>query len=75
MYRSKRQGGNSYQFYSAGMQVTATERLALKQDLQQALERKEFQLYYQPQLDLHTEQLRVRSPEMTHLLVENGIIV
>jgi diguanylate cyclase (GGDEF)-like protein/PAS domain S-box-containing protein len=57
MYRSKRQGGNSYQFYSAGMQVTATERLALKHDLQQALERKELLLYYQPQLDLHTEQL------------------
>ena len=54
MYRAKREGGNTYQFYTFGMNAQASKRLAFEQHLHQALEREEFQLYYQPQVDLST---------------------
>jgi diguanylate cyclase (GGDEF)-like protein/PAS domain S-box-containing protein len=54
MYRAKEQGGNNYQFYSPDMNVRIIERLALETDLRRALEREEFLLHYQPQVDLET---------------------
>ncbi len=52
MYRSKDQGRNTYQFYSSDMSAKTFERLSMETNLRHALERKEFILYYQPQIDL-----------------------
>ena len=52
MYRAKELGGNSFQFYSPEMNVRMLERLELENGLRRALERKEFELYYQPKVDL-----------------------
>ena len=54
MYRAKREGGSNHQFYTEEMNVQASERLMLERDLRRALERDEFLLYYQPQVDLAT---------------------
>lgn len=54
MYHAKGQGKNNYQFYKQSMNATALERLELENDLRRALERKEFLLYYQPQIDVRT---------------------
>ena len=54
MYRAKEQGRNHYQFFTADMNRRAMERLLLGNNLRRALERREFQLHYQPQLDLTT---------------------
>ncbi|MHB1941432.1 MAG: GGDEF/EAL domain-containing response regulator [Acidiferrobacteraceae bacterium] len=54
MYRAKQQGGNSYQFYQAGMNTEALRRFDLETHLRHALERKEFVLHYQPQVSLKT---------------------
>lgn len=57
MYRAKDKGGNCFQFYTADMNAKAYEYLVLENDLRHALEREEFILYYQPQIDLHTQNI------------------
>lgn len=53
MYRAK-QGNHAHLFYSNEMNRRSLERLKLETDLRFALERREFELFYQPQLDLGT---------------------
>lgn len=69
--RSKEQGGNSCQFYTADMHSKALKRLALENNLRRALERSEFEVYYQPKIDTNTRQIvgmealvRWRHPEL-----------
>jgi len=52
MYRAKEQGRNGYQFYSEQFNTEAARRLQLESGLRHALERDEFELYYQPRADL-----------------------
>jgi diguanylate cyclase (GGDEF)-like protein/PAS domain S-box-containing protein len=52
MYRAKESGRNAYQFFASEMNVAATERLVLENSLRQGLERGEFVLYYQPQVNV-----------------------
>ncbi|MEZ4683713.1 MAG: bifunctional diguanylate cyclase/phosphodiesterase [Caldilineaceae bacterium] len=49
---AKQQGRNAAQFYSTEMNQALQQRLELERDMRKALDRGEFQLYYQPQLDL-----------------------
>ena len=56
LYRAKEQGRNTYQFYTEGMQEREVRRLELDNDLSEALARNQFELYFQPQLDLATSQ-------------------
>ena len=48
----KSKGGNNYQFFKQQMNSTAQERLLMESGLRAAIERKEFLLHYQPQIDL-----------------------
>lgn len=54
MYQAKKGGGNSYQFYSAELNLNAEERLAMETNLRYALEREELFLHFQPWRDLKT---------------------
>ena len=54
MYSAKSLGRNEYQFYSRSMNAEAEERFALENALRHALDRDEFILHFQPQLDLRT---------------------
>src|SRR5690606_25618928 len=57
MYRAKETGRNNFQFYTPAMNEHALERLRLEGDLRNALEREEFVLHYQPQLDLYSGEI------------------
>jgi len=52
MYQAKQHGGNTYQFYQADMNAHSRRRFNMESDLRHALERQEFILHYQPQVDL-----------------------
>jgi len=57
MYRAKDEGRNTYFFYSSDMNSKALEQLLLANDLRKALEKEEFYLVYQPQIDLEHGQI------------------
>lgn len=44
---------HNFQFYSANMNVQLQERLSLESNLRYALQRNEFQVHYQPRVDIH----------------------
>ncbi len=88
--RAQEVGGRGYQFYSAGLHRQTTERLTREAALHWALERGEFLLHFQPQLDLRRRcvtsveaLLRWQHPEwgmqmpdgFIGILEESGLIV
>ena len=71
MYSAKKQGRNNIKFYTKAMNQATLERLRIETALRNALERGQFVLHYQPQLDLATGRivgvealLRWRHPEL-----------
>jgi diguanylate cyclase (GGDEF)-like protein/PAS domain S-box-containing protein len=52
MYRAKKLGRNNFQFYTPAMNEESLERVRIESGLRNALERNEFVLHYQPQVDL-----------------------
>jgi diguanylate cyclase (GGDEF)-like protein/PAS domain S-box-containing protein len=90
MYHAKQFGRNNFKFYRADMNAVAFERLMLETNLRRALEREEFRLYYQPQIDMQSgsvngvealirwqhPDLGLVSPlEFIPLLEETGLII
>ena len=70
MYHAKKMGRGNYQFFTSEMNAAAGKRLALERDLRRALEHKEFELHYQPKVDMASGEVhamealvRWRSPE------------
>jgi EAL domain-containing protein (putative c-di-GMP-specific phosphodiesterase class I) len=54
MYRAKDQGRNTYQLYSPAMNVSQLERLSIESNLRHALERDEFVVHFQPQVEIRS---------------------
>ena len=90
MYYAKRDGGNTYRYFSAHMTAVANRRLALETQLRKAIERGEMMLCYQPQfavstglfcgmealLRWHCQSLGTISPyEFVPLAEETGLII
>ncbi len=57
LFRSKELGRNTYQFYTEDMTEKALERITMETSLRQAIEKEEFIVYYQPQMDLSEDTL------------------
>ena len=90
LYYAKDKGRNNYQFYSVSLSAKNPELLSLEKSLRYALERNEFTVYYQPRVNIVTEEitgmealLRWQHPEMglvapsvfIPLVEESGLIV
>ncbi|MEK7758764.1 MAG: EAL domain-containing protein, partial [Pseudomonadota bacterium] len=58
MFDAKDHGGNCFRFYTAEMNARAERRLTLETGLRHALERGEFLLHYQPQVDIVSGDIR-----------------
>lgn len=57
MYRAKSSGRNTYQFYSSEFNEHSVERLALENELRQAIAQREFEVHYQPKIDISTNRI------------------
>lgn len=57
MYHVKETGRNNYQFYKESLNAAVLERFSLEQDIKHAIEKEEFVLYYQPQLELSSRKI------------------
>jgi len=57
MYRAKQQGRDNFQTYTPSMSQEIVNRVSIESDLRRALERGEFVLVYQPQVEAGTWQI------------------
>ncbi|MGI9435989.1 MAG: putative bifunctional diguanylate cyclase/phosphodiesterase, partial [Geminicoccaceae bacterium] len=90
MYAGKSQQGGSFHFYTPEMHQHATHRLELESSLRQAIQQQQFELFFQPQVDLcsgrllgfeallrwHHPELGLVAPgEFIELAEESGLIL
>ncbi|MEG3989239.1 EAL domain-containing protein [Microcoleus sp. S28C3] len=54
MYNSQQQGGNNYQFHTAKVAHSSIKRFNQETFLRNALKRSEFEVYYEPQIEIKT---------------------
>jgi diguanylate cyclase (GGDEF)-like protein len=71
MYKAKENGKNKFIIYEKSMDEAFNERMNLEKHLHTAMDKDEFELYYQPQLDLKNNKisglealLRWKNPEL-----------
>ena len=57
MHAAREEVGQTYHFYSAALHTSVSGRLALEGELRQAIDREEFELYYQPKVFAESRRL------------------
>jgi diguanylate cyclase (GGDEF)-like protein/PAS domain S-box-containing protein len=58
MYHAKDHGRNDYKFFTQDLHRSFTGRLAIENEMRHALERKEFEVFYQPQVAVQSQRVR-----------------
>jgi len=54
MYKAKEEGGDNYQFYIREMTDIAYEHVMMERDLREGIKNGDFEVYYQPQVNVKT---------------------
>ncbi|HSB51863.1 MAG TPA: EAL domain-containing protein [Dissulfurispiraceae bacterium] len=90
MYNAKERGRNRYQFYTPSLNERVSKRLSIERGLRRALDRNEFVLHYQPQMNVasnrmvgmeallrwdHPERGLIPPSDFISLAEETGLIV
>jgi len=57
MYKAKEKGRNSFEYYTRSMTEQANRRLELEREIRAALQKDEFSVLYQPQVNAHTKKI------------------
>jgi len=70
---SKKSGGNTFTFYDPSMSVEAKSWIDTEQSLRNAIEKREFELFYQPKVDAQTG--KVSSSEALLRWSKNGTLI
>jgi diguanylate cyclase (GGDEF)-like protein/PAS domain S-box-containing protein len=74
MYHAKDKGSKNYQFFRENMNVRAAEWQSLEALLRRALDRHEFVLHYQPQIDLETGAITGVEALVRVMLGDRGLV-
>jgi EAL domain-containing protein (putative c-di-GMP-specific phosphodiesterase class I) len=90
MYHAKASGRNNYQFFTQTMNQAASQHFELESSLRGAMARQEFELFYQPIIDIGTRRIHtlevllrwrrggtelVQPDQFIPIIEENGLIV
>ncbi len=82
MYRAKEKGKNTFELYTSSMNNRAMERLCIERNLRKGLDNDEFDLFYQPKINLTTGQvaglealLRWENPELGFVMPDQYITI
>jgi diguanylate cyclase (GGDEF)-like protein/PAS domain S-box-containing protein len=89
MYHAKASGRNTFRFFDPEMQASATQRFKLQHEMREALQQGQFQLFYQPQIDvdgkvvgaealirwIHPQRGMVSPMEFIPIAEESGLIL
>jgi len=57
MYEAKAKGRNTFHFYSQELNAAANERLFIENELRNGIRERQFEVYYQPQVDSRNQQV------------------
>jgi diguanylate cyclase (GGDEF)-like protein len=74
MRHTKSEGKNNFHFYSSSMHTSVLAVLIMESDLHKALERNEFVLYYQPQVDTATRMVKGMEALIRWIHPDKGLI-
>ncbi|HEX8947872.1 MAG TPA: EAL domain-containing protein [Dissulfurispiraceae bacterium] len=74
MYHAKKQGRNTFQFYSSVMSAKTSEQMFFENSLFQAIARGELVLYYQPQIDTTTDTISCAEALVRWIHPERGLL-
>ncbi len=58
MYHAKDSGRNDYKFFTHDLQKSFTGRLAVENEMRHALDKGQFEVYYQPQVSIQDQRIR-----------------
>lgn len=74
MYEAKARGKNTYHFFSQELNDAANDRLQIENQLREAIREQQFLLYYQPKIDIRTNEVKGYETLLRWLRPDNTMV-